>query len=60
VFPENEEPAIRALLPYALQHAPGARPLSLNYAAGRMEGIISGCGFERQQELIWMELRHKN
>lgn len=55
--PEQEDAAIRALLPYIRRHLPERRSLDLNYPAGRGAQAFREAGFQTHQTLIWMELK---
>ena len=54
--PEQEDTAIRSLLPYIRRHLPERRSLDLNYPAGRSAQAFREAGFQTHQTLIWMEL----
>ena len=54
-LPENEERAIRSLLPAIRKTVPSHRPLVLNYPARRAEKAFQEAGMVVQQSLIWME-----
>lgn len=53
--PENEDQAIRAILPRARAELPYRRSLSLNYPFDRGVSAFSAAGFYPHQTLIWME-----
>ena len=54
--PENEEVAIQALLPMALQFLSARRrTVNINYPAGRGVKAFTDCGFTVLNTLIWME-----
>jgi hypothetical protein len=57
--PQQEDAAIRALLPYIRRHLPERRGLDLNYPAKRGGQAFSDAGFQARQTLIWMELIFK-
>ncbi|MCL4560369.1 MAG: GNAT family N-acetyltransferase [Chloroflexi bacterium] len=57
--PDNEDAAIRALLPLARSNYPSSRLVSLNYPAGRAIDPIKSCGFTPHQTLAWMEVKFK-
>jgi ribosomal protein S18 acetylase RimI-like enzyme len=54
--PEQEDTAIRALLPHIRRHLSERRSLDLNYPAGRGAEAFRDGGFQAHQTLIWMEL----
>lgn len=54
--PEDEHEVIQPLLAHArLAMAKRARPLSVNYPAGRANAAFEGAGFSAHQTLVWME-----
>jgi ribosomal protein S18 acetylase RimI-like enzyme len=54
--PEQDDAAIRALIPYIRRHLPKRRSLDLNYPARRGVQALHDTGFQVRQTLIWMEL----
>lgn len=55
--PENEDAAIRALLPHACAALAGRqRPLVVNYPAGRAAEAFRAAGFANHQTLVWMSV----
>jgi GNAT superfamily N-acetyltransferase len=57
--PDSEGEAIGALLPLARAALSPARPLALNYPAGRGEAAFQASGFKQQNYLIWMSVSFK-
>lgn len=55
--PFSDERLIQAMLVYARQHIPSARPLMLDYPAQKYAQGIQKAGFKAHQTLIWMELK---
>jgi hypothetical protein len=54
---DNEELAIRSLLPPVRRLISSRRPFSLNYPAGHAVMAFAESGFIENQTLIWMEKR---
>lgn len=55
--PEQEDLAIRALLPYGRRQLPSRRQVMLDYPAGRGQEAIRQAEFSMHQTLIWMEIK---
>lgn len=55
--PETEAEALQTLLPFIRQEYGLARPLTLEYPAGRGDDILLSAGFEPQHTLIWMKIK---
>jgi len=56
--PENEDTALRALLPQVNRYlSPRRRPIHINYPAARSGEAFHECGYRILNTLIWMERR---
>jgi hypothetical protein len=55
--PYSDERLVHALLVYARQHIPSARPMMLDYPARHYAEAIHKAGFNAHQTLMWMELK---
>jgi hypothetical protein len=57
--PAWEKQAISYLLPYVQRSIHNGHTLVVNYPAGRANDAFIQAGFERQNVLIWMEVKFK-
>jgi GNAT superfamily N-acetyltransferase len=59
VSPKWEDKAIMALLPYVQRSIHNGHTLVVNYPAGKANEAFKAAGFERQNVLVWMEVKFK-
>lgn len=56
--PENEDLALRILLPFIREERVLHRKLALDYPAERAQATLLDAGFEPQHTLVWMKFSH--